>query len=196
MLVDAPRLELRPLDDDNLVDLLDAAVAGTDPAEVMPPVPGPPGWTGARRSAFYAFHRERSVWATRPVETTYLIVADDQVVGAGRLEPVGADVEFGIWVSQPWRGRGVGRRVATELLERARRAGARRVVASTTAENAAAVGVLHGLGANLTVIDGTVEAVLAMPEPRAGWGMSSHRAGRTAAEHRRRPGCPFPPRSR
>ncbi|MCR3722518.1 MULTISPECIES: GNAT family N-acetyltransferase [Prauserella salsuginis group] len=156
----APRCELRPLDARNLADLLAVAVAETDPLEVMPPVPGEPGWNETRRQAFREFHLTRSIEATEPVERTYLVVVDERVAGAARIEPVGADVEIGMWLGRPYRGLSLGGTVLAELLTVARATGARRVVASTTTANVAARRLLGDRGAVLTVDGYRVEAVL------------------------------------
>ncbi|WP_370971822.1 N-acetyltransferase family protein [Amycolatopsis sp. cg9] len=153
-------IALTPLDEPALARLLEAAVAGAGPLEVMPPVEGPPGWTAARRSAFLAFHRGRSLNPATAVERTWVVDADGVAVGAARLERRGDAVEAGIWLSRDARGRGVGRRVAQLLLAEARRSGAAQFVASTTAGNGGARAVLAGLGASLTIEGDEVAAVL------------------------------------
>jgi len=148
-------IALTPLDEAALARLLEAAVAGADPLEVMPPVDGPPGWTPARRDAFLAFHRART-----SVERTWVIDADGAAVGAARLEPHGDAVEAGIWLARDARGRGIGRRVTALLLEEARASGAARFVASTTAGNHSARALLSGTGAALTAAGDEVAAEL------------------------------------
>ncbi len=160
-----PAVELRLLSEENLTDLLDAAVADADPAEVMPPVPGPPGWTGSRRRAFRDFHRTRSIATTERAETTYVIVLDGRVIGAARLEPSGDSVEIGVWIGRSHRGRGIGRLVAADLLTLARRTNAKRIVASTTSDNIAAQQLLRSIGATLTTIGDAVDADLELPYP-------------------------------
>ncbi|MCW0213985.1 MAG: GNAT family N-acetyltransferase [Pseudonocardia sp.] len=151
---------LRALDESTLPLLLAAAVEGAEPDDVMPPLDGPPGWTEARREAFRAFHRARSIATADPVESTWVIRSGDDVVGAARLQPVLAGVEMGIWLSRRARGRGVGRAAAELLVARARAEGYAQVVASTTAGNHAAVRLLDALGASLTGNDGAVDAVV------------------------------------
>ncbi|MEV0355918.1 GNAT family N-acetyltransferase [Nocardia sp. NPDC050697] len=139
-----PDIALRPLTEENLPALLAAAIAGADPLEVMAPVPGPGGWTAERRAAFLAFHRARGL-AAEPVERTFVVLLRAAVVGAARLQPTGAgELETGIWLSRDARGRGVGRAVVALLRAEAVRAGAHRMIATTTPENAAARGLMAG----------------------------------------------------
>ncbi|WP_233223507.1 GNAT family N-acetyltransferase [Amycolatopsis sp. CA-128772] len=151
---------LIPLDEAALARLLEAAVAGADPLEVMPPVEGPPGWTRVRREAFLAFHRARSLNPATAVERTWVIDTDGTAVGAARLEPHGDAVEAGIWLSRQARGRGIGRQVTALLLAEARATGAARFVASTTADNHGARALLSGTGAALTAEGDEVAANL------------------------------------
>ncbi|WP_225439736.1 GNAT family N-acetyltransferase [Amycolatopsis eburnea] len=153
-------LALTPLDEAALARLLDAAVAGADPLDVMPPVEGPPGWTPARRTAFLDFHRGRCLDPATAVERTWVVDADGTAVGAARLERHGDAVEAGIWLSRDARGRGIGREVMKLLLAEARSTGAARMIASTTAGNGGARAVLTGLGAALTIEGDEVRAVL------------------------------------
>ncbi|GCE02400.1 GNAT family N-acetyltransferase [Embleya hyalina] len=156
------RVVLRPLDEESTASLLDAAVCGAEPEEVMPAVVGAPGWTAERRAAFLAFHHE---WAATP--TTYAILVDDTVVGAARLQPTpDGDLETGLWIGREHRGRGVGRAVVALLRAEARSQGAPRVVATTTDANTAARRLLTGAGAHLrtratpTAHGDTIEATL------------------------------------
>ncbi|MEV7096521.1 GNAT family N-acetyltransferase [Amycolatopsis sp. NPDC051045] len=151
---------LTPLDEPALARLLEAAEAGADPLEVMPPVDGPPGWTPACREAFLAFHRARSLDPATAVERTWVIDVDGAAVGAARLEPHGDAVEAGIWLSRAVRGRGIGKQVTALLLAEARASGAARFVASTTAGNHGARSLLGGIGAALTADGDEVAAVV------------------------------------
>ncbi|MGD9482817.1 GNAT family N-acetyltransferase [Streptomyces sp. TRM70308] len=146
---------LRPLDAELLTALLDAAVADAEPAEVMPPVPGPPGWTDARRAAFTRFHRGRCHGlAPDPVEWTYAVLCAGRVVGAARLCPASEEgdgvLEAGLWLGRTARGAGVGGAALHRLLDRARALGGRWVLARTTSGNAAACRALNRLGGALT----------------------------------------------
>lgn len=152
-------VRLLPLTEANLHQLLATAVADADPLEVMPPVPGATGWDETCRRAFLDFHRSRSIAATRPVETTYVIVVDDRVVGAARLEPREDSVEIGAWLGRSSRGRGIGAAIIGELRTLAAGSGAQRLVATTTVDNVAARRLLGRAGADLRVTGDTVTAV-------------------------------------
>jgi RimJ/RimL family protein N-acetyltransferase len=138
-----PTITLVELSRVNLPLLLAAAVTDADPGEVMPVVPGPPGWTAERRQAFIEFHSDRALHPFQPVEHTYLIAVGGQVVGAARLEPHGDDVEAGIWIGRSYRGRGIGNVVAAQLRREAATVGAHRIIALTTPDNAAARRLIH-----------------------------------------------------
>jgi RimJ/RimL family protein N-acetyltransferase len=153
-------IRLTPLDEPALARLLEAAVAGADPLEVMPPVADPPGWTPARRTAFLEFHRARSLNPGTAVERTWVVDVDGTAAGAARLERSGDAVEAGIWLSREVRGRGVGREVTALLLAEARAAGAARFIASTTPDNHGARSLLAGLGATLAANGDEVAAEL------------------------------------
>lgn len=142
---------LRRLDEGLLRDLLDVAVVDADPEEVMPPVAGPPGWTGARRTAFLRFHRSRSLSA-EPVENTYAIVVGDAVVGAARLGPLedpAYAVEVGVWIGRSHRGSGVGSAVLAHLLTLARADGFDSLFVSTTPDNTAVHRLLRAMRVDL-----------------------------------------------
>ncbi|MEV0105868.1 GNAT family N-acetyltransferase [Nocardia sp. NPDC050799] len=155
------KARLLPLTEENLHLLLARAVADADPLEVMPPVPGSIGWDPAARAAFLAFHRSRSVATQRPVESTYVIVVEEQVVGAARLALLDEGrLEVGAWIGQSHRGIGIGTAIMDELWARARDSGARQLVAHTTADNGAACRLLDRAGAELTTSGRDVGAVV------------------------------------
>lgn len=160
-------VELRVLDGAGLADVVAAAADGADPLEVMPPMDGPPGWTPARRAAYARFLAARLT-----VETCWVVVVDGRTGGVARLSPGPGtgEMETGLWLTRRLRGRGVGAAVLAELVQRARAAGARRLVADTTTANRAAVRALAGVGARLTSeSSGTVSAVLDLaPDPPGG----------------------------
>jgi RimJ/RimL family protein N-acetyltransferase len=161
---DPAMIVLTPLDEAALARLLEAAEAGADPLEVMPPVDGPPGWTPARRQAFVAFHRARSLDPATAVERTWLIDAGGTAVGAAPREPRGDAVEAGLWLTRAARGRGIGKQVTLLLLAEARASGAAKFVASTTADNGGARSLLAAIGADLT-LDGTEVAAVVPLRP-------------------------------
>ncbi|MDN3357492.1 GNAT family N-acetyltransferase [Actinomadura sp. DC4] len=135
-------VKLRPIDEELLPRLLDVAVAGADPEEVMPTVPGPSGWTPERRTAF------GDHYSSAPA---YAIEANEQIVGATRLTPAEAPgaAEVGIWLARPARGKGHGTEALHLLVEEARSRGVTALIAETTTSNEAAVGALRTLGAKL-----------------------------------------------
>jgi RimJ/RimL family protein N-acetyltransferase len=160
-------VRLEPLDEDLTARLLAVAVADATPADVMPPVDGPPGWTPASRAAFVAFHRERHTGLAGPTRTVmHAVLVDGDVVGMIRMtvtEP--GIVETGMWLARSVRGRGLGTAALAALIERARAAGAARVVADTTPANAPALAVLRRLGATLRPDGDKVYAHLDLTTP-------------------------------
>jgi RimJ/RimL family protein N-acetyltransferase len=137
------RVELRPLDEELLARLTRTAVAGAEPAEVMPPLPGEDpaagGWTARREAAFIAFHRERSLGAAAD-QSTFAVLGDGpEVLGAARLAPVAGErgtVEAGLWLARGHRGRGVGREVLRQLFATARARWHRLLLVRTAPDNA------------------------------------------------------------
>lgn len=160
-------VRLVPVDEGNLEALLSVAVAEADPAEVMPPVAGPPGWSEARREAFRAFHRQHFGGLTGPTRTVmYTILVGDDVLGMIRMSwrPEPDTVETGIWLGRSARGLGLGKAALRALLAEAARVGARRVVAETNAGNLPAMSVLRRCGAELHTADGDgVRAEIGLP---------------------------------
>jgi RimJ/RimL family protein N-acetyltransferase len=136
------------VDEEVLEKLLGVAVQEAAPGEVMAPVEGPPGWTEARRDAFTDYHRSRRVMGSVPfAEATYAVTVDGEVVGSARLAAVEGDpaaLEVGLWLGRRWRGRGIGSAVLPVAADAARRLGATRLIANTSASNDAAVAVLRG----------------------------------------------------
>src|SRR4051794_39919770 len=126
----------------------------------MPPVDDRPGWTPARRDAFRAFHRGRSLDPATAVERTWVIDVNGTAAGAARLERSGDAVEAGVWLSRAVRGRGIGRVVAALLLAGAPTCGAARVLPPAPARHPAARGPPAGLGATLTTAGDEVTAEL------------------------------------
>lgn len=153
--------EIAPLAEDDLPALLDAAVTGAEPGEVMPPVLGETGWTEAQRAGFLAFHRARSLDPVRRVDETYVVRCAGVAVGAVRLERRGTEAEIGIWLARQARGRGLAAQAVRQLCAIAMATGATRVVAHTTADNAASRALLRAVGARLHRHGDAIEAVLA-----------------------------------
>ncbi|MBF6207160.1 GNAT family N-acetyltransferase [Nocardia asteroides] len=151
---------LEPLHEDLLTDLLRTAVADAEPGEVMP-VEGPDtSWNADREASFRKFHRSRAL-ASPPVESTYCVCVDGEVVGAARLCPLptakGA-AEAGVWIGRSRRGSGVGTAVLTALIQRATVEGYSRIFVSTTADNTAVLRMLTARGIGYTVNDDAVTA--------------------------------------
>ena len=128
------------------------AVREAEPDETMPPMVGAPGWTPMRQAAFLAFFEPMLAGFQGPKRTViYGVRIDGLVAGFVRLSltdrpGVG---ETGIWLGRTWRGLGAGEAVLRELLKEAARAGMHTVIADTTADNGAAIGLLRRLGATL-----------------------------------------------
>ncbi|WP_375481133.1 GNAT family N-acetyltransferase [uncultured Jatrophihabitans sp.] len=149
-----PTVRLVAVDEDVLLRLLATAVGDADPAEVMAPVAGAPGWTPARREAFLGYHRARGASMPRlPIgEVTYAVEVGADVVGALRLiaaPPNPLELEVGLWLGRSYRGHGVGSGALAAAVTRAAELGARSVVARTTAPNTAALAALRRHGFRL-----------------------------------------------
>ncbi|WJK43779.1 GNAT family N-acetyltransferase [Solwaraspora sp. WMMA2056] len=156
-------VRLTPMSDDLVEPLLSAAVAEAEPGEVMPPVPGPAGWTAARRDAFREFHRAHFGGGHfGPAGTImYAVTLGGDVVGGVRLTRLDAPsgvVETGIWLGRSARGRGIGAAALRAVLDEAVRLGAQLVVARTTPANRAAINLLRRCGAIIQVEQGQVRA--------------------------------------
>jgi RimJ/RimL family protein N-acetyltransferase len=151
-----PAVALAAVDEDVLDALLATAVADAEPDDVMAPVPGPPGWTEARRAAFAAYHRACRTGIHGPQrQATWAVVADGAVVGAARLARTGpGTLEAGVWLGRSSRGRGIGTALLPLLVAEARALGATTLVAETTAGNAGALAALRRNGAVLTAGEG------------------------------------------
>ena len=155
------RVRLTPVDEQNLESLLSVAVAEADPAEVMPPVAAPAGWSHARREAFRTFHRQHFGGLAGPTRTVmFAILVDRDVIGMVRLaqrdEP--GVMETGIWLGRSAREQGIGSAALRALVDEATAVGAKRVVAQTTADNGPALGVLRRCGAELRYDEDAVHA--------------------------------------
>jgi GNAT superfamily N-acetyltransferase len=80
-------------------------------------------------------------------ERILLATSGGEVVGmVGVLPGESANELEPIVVSERWRGRGIGRRLAESVVDEARAAGARQLLTRPVARNAAAIRFFHGLG--------------------------------------------------
>ncbi|MFC0008055.1 GNAT family N-acetyltransferase [Micromonospora siamensis] len=158
-------VRLEPVDEQNLEPLLSVAVAEAEPADVMPPVEAPAGWSQARRDAFRDFHRASFGGLDGPTRTLmFAVVAGGEVVGMVRMTRCDAPgvVEAGMWLGRSARGQGLGAAALRELLNRAAAAGMRTVVAETAPDNAGAVSVLRKCGAKLRSGGGKLRAEMCL----------------------------------
>ncbi|WP_051020694.1 GNAT family N-acetyltransferase [Nocardia araoensis] len=146
---------LESLDEALLTDLLRTAVADADPGEVMPVDDPGTSWNADREAEFRAFHRGRAL-ASPPVEATYGIRVDGEVVGAARLCPLpdsDSAVEAGVWIGRSRRGTHIGTAVFAALLERATAEGYTKLFVSTTPDNTPVLRLLSARGIEY-VLDG------------------------------------------
>jgi RimJ/RimL family protein N-acetyltransferase len=140
---------LRPVDEDLLESMVQAALSDASADEVTPPLTPGGDWSPERVAWMRALHRGCRAGLDGPAgQATWAVIADGAVVGAVRLkrsdEP--GVLETGIWLTRSARGRDVGRRALGAVLELARAAGAGIVRADTAADNLAALALLRRLG--------------------------------------------------
>lgn len=157
------RVALVPVDEAVLAELVLAATTDADPDEVTPALGR--GWTAERVDWLRAFHRDRRAGLAGGDEETSAVRVADTIVGATRLHRVRPELpdelEYGVWFVRAVRGRGLSRVVFELAVARAMRAGALRLIASTTMDNEPAVRSLRRAGAALSVrVDGSVLAVV------------------------------------
>lgn len=149
-------VRLQPLDAAGIDALTQAAVAGADPGEVMPPVAGPPGWTAERVEAFKAFHRQR---AAQPGVRTYLIAAAGAAAGSIRLDDIDdTTAEIGLWLTRDSRGHGIGTTAVGLVLAQAKELGITNVIADTAVDNLAAQTAMRRNGGVPAEQDGRIHA--------------------------------------
>ncbi|WP_203914743.1 GNAT family N-acetyltransferase [Rhizocola hellebori] len=132
------------------------AIDEADPDETMPPMVGAPGWTPMRQAAFIGFFEPMLAGLQGPKRTVlYGIKVDGLMAGFIRMSLTDRPgvVETGMWMGRTWRGLGAGKAALTELLHEAARNRIHTVVADTTPENKAAIGVLRKLGATIRESD-------------------------------------------
>ncbi|MEA3529950.1 GNAT family N-acetyltransferase [Nocardia sp. CDC186] len=151
---------LEPLDEALLTDLLHTAVADAHPGEVMPVEAPDASWNADREAGFRAFHRGRAL-TDPPVESTYGIRVDGEVVGAARLcrLPASEDTaEAGVWIGRSRRGTGIGTAVFAALIERAAAEGYSRLFVSTTPDNIPVLRLLTARGIDYALHDNEATA--------------------------------------
>ncbi len=172
-------VSLKEIEDEaGLRALLAVAVADATPEETMPPFEGPPGWTEAKREYFLEFFRP--VVASKET-VVFAVTVDGQIAGFMRLRRMpqsddknmtggdgdgtggaGGTAETGMWLGRSFRGKGVGAAAIDALLAEAAKRGYRRVVADTTPQNVAALGVLRHGRARTREGDGKIYAEIAI----------------------------------
>ena len=131
-----------------LDELVRAATTGAAADDVTPPLTPGGTWTDIRTDWLRRFHEDRrDGLAGDAREATWAVVVDGRVVGSVRLARTSDGVlETGAWLTRTVRRRGLGRAAFGAVLSEAAAAGARRVQASTTTGNGAALAVLRQLG--------------------------------------------------
>lgn len=148
-----PEVELRVVDEELLEPLLAAAVAQAQPRQVMRGADGATEWEPEHLDAFREFHRRHYGGLDDPHRTVmFAVLTGGEVAGMIRMtqteEP--GTIQVGMWLGRKARGRGVGTAALRAILARAAQAGAHTVIADTTAGNAAALGMLGHVGAEIT----------------------------------------------
>jgi len=166
-------VDLVPVDEDVLEDLLALAVTEAEPGEVMPPASGESAadprttWTELRKGAFREYHRRCRVNPHTPVtEVTWAVRAHGRTVGAARLALVDGDPdvrEVGLWLGRSYRGQGISGEVAYWALAAAQTMDAKRLVARTTASNPMARRSLERIGFDVVDSGGVLVGTIAVP---------------------------------
>lgn len=156
----SPHLELVPVEESVLEEMVAVAVTDADPDEVTPP--GEPDWGPDRIAWLRNFHRTCRAGLTDGDQLTAAVRVDGRVAGAIRLERVSpGELEYGVWLARAARGQGLSAALLPLVVERAVNAGAHRLVARTTAENEPAVATLRRAGARIALGPGSaVSAVI------------------------------------
>jgi RimJ/RimL family protein N-acetyltransferase len=137
------------VDEQTLDRLVRAATEQASAAEVTAPVTPGDEWTPERIAWLREFHRDRRSGIDGPLrEATWAIVYGTEVVGSVRLQRTDRpdELETGIWLTRPARGRGVASAALAAAFVKATEAGARTVRATTTPGNAAALELMRRLG--------------------------------------------------
>jgi RimJ/RimL family protein N-acetyltransferase len=166
-------VDLVPVDEDVLEDLLALAVAEAQPGEVMPPAAGESAaeprttWTELRKGAFREYHRRCRVNLHVSVpEVTWAVKARGRIVGAARLALVGDDSdvrEVGLWLGRPYRGLGISGEVAYWAFAAAQTMDAKRLVARAAVGTRMARRSLERLGFDVVDDGGVLIGTIALP---------------------------------
>jgi RimJ/RimL family protein N-acetyltransferase len=122
LLLETPRLTLRPPTDDDFPGLLAAIDAGIHDPEVMPfSIP----WTDVepearRRAAVQHWWTERATWTPQSWQATFAVFLDDRPVGIQSLRgeqfSVLREVSTGSWLTQSVQGQGLGKEMRAAVL--------------------------------------------------------------------------------
>lgn len=148
-----PRLELRPVRDEDLPGVVDAALAGIHDPAVMPfAVP----WTDAPRDVLIretAKHQWRIRAAVEPDNWTLNFVIRHEGIPIGMQDlaahqfSIRKTVTTGSWLSRSYQGRGLGKEMRTAVLLFAfGHLGAEVAESDAAVWNQASLGVSHSLG--------------------------------------------------
>ena len=166
-------VDLVPVDEAVLEDLLALAVAEARPGEVMPPAAGETTteprttWTDQRKEAFRDYHRRCRVSTQAPVaEVTWAVTASGRIVGSARLALVDDDPEgreVGLWLGESHRGQGISGEVAYWALAAAQTMDAKRLVARTTVSNSMARRSLERIGFELAHSGSDLVGTISLP---------------------------------
>jgi RimJ/RimL family protein N-acetyltransferase len=154
-------VKLRPIEDEaGLRALLAVAVADATPEETMPPCDGPPGWTEEKQKFFLEFFLPMVASEETAV---FAVLAGEEIAGFIRLRRMeGTVAETGMWLGRSYRRRGIGGDAFDALLAEAASRGYTSVVADTTPQNVAALGVLRRGRARLREEGGKIYAEIAI----------------------------------
>lgn len=151
--ISSPRLELRPVRDEDLPGVIDAALAGIHDPAVMP-FAAP--WTDAPRDVLIretAKHQWRLRAGVEPDSWTlnFVILCEGVPIGMQDLSTrdfsITKTVTTGSWLSQPYQGKGLGKEMrAAVLLFAFDHLGAEVAESDAAVWNKASLGVSHSLG--------------------------------------------------
>ncbi|WNV91601.1 GNAT family N-acetyltransferase [Umezawaea sp. Da 62-37] len=154
-----PRLELRPDDDEGLLELVEEARLGVHPPDRMPFAVA---WTDVPaedlgRNALQHFWRARAALAPAGWTLNFLVRFDGRVIGTQEVTArdfaVTGEVDTGSWIGLRHQGKGIGTEMRAAVLMFAfDHLGATRGRSAAWSENAQSLGVSRKLG---YVEDGT-----------------------------------------